>query len=252
MVVAWLRGQGSWGTEHHFMNEQNEHPELEPAVLAVRGPDMAELAEHLVATAGERGIALTGEGGLLAALTKQVLQSALEAEMSVHLGYDRHDPVGRNRGNSRNGSTPKTVTTEVGKVTVQVPRDREGSFEPRIIAKHQRRLLGFDEQVISLYAKGMTTGDIAAHLAEVYDTDISRDTVSTVTAKVAEDLKAWQARPLDRIYPVIIIDAIILKIRKETSLIGPFTWRWGSISTGSVTCSGSGSVPPVGRARNSG
>nr|WP_152024751.1 IS256 family transposase [Tessaracoccus flavescens] len=196
------------------MNEQNEHPELEPAVPAVRGPDMAELAEHLVATAGERGIALTGEGGLLAALTKQVLQSALEAEMSVHLGYDRHDPVGRNRGNSRNGSTPKTVTTEVGKVTVQVPRDREGSFEPRIIAKRQRRLLGFDEQVISLYAKGMTTGDIAAHLAEVYDTDISRDTVSTVTAKVAEDLKAWQARPLDRIYPVIIIDAIILKIRE--------------------------------------
>lgn len=164
--------------------------------------------------AGDQGIALTGEGGLLAELTKQVLQSALETEMSLHLGYGKHDPVGRNMGNSRNGSTPKTVTTEVGKVTVQVPRDREATFEPKIIAKHQRRLSGFDDQVISLYAKGMTTGDIAAHLAEVYDTDISRDTVSTVTAKVADDLKAWQSRPLDRVYPVIIIDAIVLKIRE--------------------------------------
>lgn len=103
--------------------------------------------------------------------------------MSLRLGYDKHSPVGRNKGNSRNGSTPKTVTTEVGQLTVQVPRDREGSFEPKVIAKHQRRLSGFDEQVVSLYAKGMTTGGIVAHLEPIYDTNISRDTVSAVTSK---------------------------------------------------------------------
>lgn len=120
----------------------------------VREPGMGALAEQLVAAAGANGVALTGEGGLLSALTRQVLQSALEAEMSLHLGYDKHDPAGRNRGNSRSGSSPKTVTTEIGKVTVQVSRDRAGTFEPRIVGKHQRRLSGFDEQVISLYAKG--------------------------------------------------------------------------------------------------
>ena len=168
------------------------------AVPALRPPDMAELAERLVSAASDCGIALTGAGGLLSALTTQVLQSALEAEMSLHLGYDRHSPQGRNKGNSRNGSTPKTLATEIGQLTVQVPRDREGSFEPKIIAKHQRRLSGFDEQVVSLYAKGVTTGDIVAHLEQIYDTTISRDTVSAVTARVAEDLKAWQTRPLDR------------------------------------------------------
>lgn len=179
----------------------------------VREPDMSRLAEELVASASERGISLTGEGGLLSALTRQVLQSALEAEMAHHLGYDRGDPAGRNGLNSRNGSTPKTVTTEIGKVTVDVPRDRDGTFEPQVVAKHQRRLAGFDDAVISLYAKGMTTGDIAAHLEEVYDTSVSRDLVSAVTAKVSLDLKEWQARPLDPVYPVVIIDAIVLKIR---------------------------------------
>ncbi|MFA6575846.1 MAG: IS256 family transposase [Nocardioides sp.] len=192
----------------------SEHESESTTVPAVREPDMVRLAEELVASATDRGLALTGEGGLLTALTKQVLQSALEAEMAHHLGYDRHDPVGRGSGNSRNGSTPKTVTTEIGKMTVEVPRDREGSFEPRIVPKHQRRLAGFDEAVISLYGKGMTTGDIAAHLAEVYDTDVSRDLVSTVTSKVVAEMKEWQARPLDPVYPVIIIDAIVLKVRE--------------------------------------
>lgn len=166
-----------------------------------------------MASAGERGIALTGEGGLLTALTRQVLQSALEAELAAHLGYDKHDPAGRNAGNSRNGSTPKTVRTEIGEVTVAVPRDRAGTFEPVIVPKHQRRLAGFDENVISLYAKGMTTGDIQAHLSQVYDTDISKDLVSRVTAQVLEDLRGWQSRPLDAVYPVILIDAIVLKVR---------------------------------------
>lgn len=188
--------------------------ESEPTGLpVVVEPDMVSLAEELVSSAATRGIALTGEGGLLTALTRQVLQAALEAEMAHHLGYDKHDPSGRNLGNSRNGYTPKTVTTEIGKLTVEVPRDRDGTFEPRVVEKHQRRLAGFDEAVISLYAKGMTTGDIAAHLEEVYDTTISRDLVSTVTAKVSEEMRAWQNRPLDSIYPVIIIDAIVMKVR---------------------------------------
>jgi transposase-like protein len=181
-----------------------------------RSPDVARLAEELVDAASGHGIALTGDGGLLTELTKQVLQHALEAEMADHLGYDVGDPAGRNGGNSRNGKTPKTVITEVGKVTVDVPRDREGSFEPKVVPKHQRRLTGFNDAVISLYAKGMTTGDIAAHMAEVYDTDISRDMVSTVTAQVAEKMREWQNRPLDAVYPVVIIDAIMMKVRAGT------------------------------------
>jgi transposase-like protein len=186
------------------------------AVPALGEPDFRRLADELVANAAQRQISLTGEGGLLTRLTQQVLQSALEAEMAHHLGYDKHDPVGRNRGNSRNGTTPKTVTTEIGKVTVDVPRDRDGTFEPQIVAKHQRRLAGFDEAVISLYGKGMTTGDIAEHLDEVYDTTVSRDLISAVTARVAEDMRTWANRPLDAVYPVVIIDAIVLKVRSGT------------------------------------
>ena len=133
--------------------------------------------------------------------------------MSTHLGYDKHDAMGRNGGNSRNGTTPKTVITDIGKVTIDVPRDREGTFVPAIVPKHQRRLDGFDEQVISLYAKGMTTGDITRHLEDVYETDVSKQMISTVTDRILDDLRAWQSRPLDPIYPVILIDAIVLKIR---------------------------------------
>ena len=159
---------------------------------------------------------LTGEGGLLTALTRQVLQSALEVEMAQHLGYDKGDALGRGLAggvNVRNGSSAKTVRTEVGEVTIDVPRDRLGTFEPLIVPKHQRRLAGFDQAVISLYAKGMTTGDIAAHLDEVYDTEVSRDLISKVTDQILFDMREWQARPLDPVYPVILIDAIVLKVR---------------------------------------
>ncbi|HIW30806.1 MAG TPA: transposase [Candidatus Luteococcus avicola] len=169
-------------------------------LLPALTPDMTGLAGQMVAKARETGIELTGADGLLTALTRQVLQFALEEEMAAHLGYDKHDPVGRGSGNSRNGSTPKTVRTEIGDVTIQVPRDRAGTFEPQVVKKHQRRLSCFDEAVISLYAKGMTTGDIAKHLAEVYDTDVSRDLVSRVTDKVLDDMQAWQSRPLDPVY----------------------------------------------------
>lgn len=146
---------------------------------------LATLADQLVASASDQGLALTGNGGLLTQLTQQVLQAALEAEMSQHPGYDKHEAAGRNRGNSRNGTSPKRVRTEVGEVDLAAPRDRDGTFDPQIVPKHQRRLTGFDDAVISLYAKGMTTGDIVAHL-EVYDTAILRDLVFTVVDKITE------------------------------------------------------------------
>ncbi|WP_344296301.1 IS256 family transposase, partial [Agromyces neolithicus] len=178
--------------------------------------DLSTLAEQLVASAQSQGIELTGPNGLLTGLTRQVLQSALEAALSDHLGYDRYAMSGRGSGNSRNGSTPKSVRTEIGEVTVQVPRDRAGTFEPRIVPKHQRRLDGFDQNVLSLYAKGMTTGDIASHLAEMYGDEVSRDLVSTVTDRVVEEMAEWRACPLEPVYPVVLIDAIMLKIRSGT------------------------------------
>lgn len=178
--------------------------------------DLSALADQLVAQAQSQGIELTGPDGLLTGLTRQVLQSALEAELADHLGYDRYAPAGRGSGNSRNGSSPKTVRTEIGEVTVQVPRDRAGTFEPQIVGKHQRRLDGFDQNVLSLYAKGMTTGDIATHLAEMYGQDVSRDLVSTVTDRIVEEMTEWQSRPLEPVYPVLLIDAIMLQIRSGT------------------------------------
>lgn len=194
-----------------------EHSEVAGELVPFGRPldpdDMSELAERLVASAAGSGVQLTGSDGLLTALTRQVLQTALEVEMAQHLGYDRYDRAGRGSPNSRNGSSTKTVRTEIGEVTIAVPRDRAGTFEPQIVPKHSRRLAGFDEAVISLYAKGMTTGDIAAHLEEIYDTEISRDLVSRVTEQVLADMRAWQSRPLDPVYPVILIDAIVLKVR---------------------------------------
>jgi transposase-like protein len=156
---------------------------------------------------------LTGDGGLLQQLTKRVLEAALDGEITDHLGYDKGDPAGNNGGNSRNGARSKTVLTEVGAVEVAVPRDREGSFEPRIVKKRQRRLSGVEDMVISLSAKGLTTGEISAHLAEVYGAEVSRQTISTITDKVVEGMTEWQNRPLDAVYPVIFLDAVHVKIR---------------------------------------
>jgi putative transposase len=179
-------------------------------------PDAGELrdwAAELVERARDEGVELTGDDGLLTALVRQVLQTGLEVEMTDHLGYERHAPEGRGTGNSRNGHYPKTVKTEIGEVDLRVPRDRSGSFAPATVPKGQRRLDGLAGNVISLYAKGMTTGDIQAHLAEIYDTEVSRDTISRITDTIVEDLVAWQNRPLDAIYPVLLIDAIHVKIR---------------------------------------
>ncbi|MEY9934463.1 putative transposase [Catenulispora sp. GP43] len=189
-----------------------EFEDSEPPAVTTDAID-AQLLDRLVDQARSSGLQLAGEGGLLAQLTKRLLESALEGEITDHLGYDKHDPAGKNGGNSRNGSRSKTVLTEVGPVEVDVPRDRDGSFEPKIVAKRQRRLSGVDDLVISLSAKGLTTGEVQAHLADVYGAEVSRQTISTITGKVLDGMAEWQNRPLDRVYPVIFIDAIHVKIR---------------------------------------
>ena len=172
-----------------------------------------QLIEQLADRARAEGLQLTGEGGLLARLTKTVIESALEGELDDHLGYARHDPAGRNGGDSRNGRCGKTVLTDVGPVEIGVPRDRDGSFEPQLVAKHQRRLPGVEDLVISLSAKGLTTGEICAHLSEVYGAQVSKQTISTITDRVLEGMAEWQSRPLDVVYPVLFIDCVNVKIR---------------------------------------
>jgi transposase-like protein len=182
-----------------------------PAPGAER-PDEA-LAHELVERARSEGAALVGPGGLLTGLTKTVLETALETELDEHLGSPKHAVEGNNSGNSRNGTRAKTVLTGVGPVEIEVPRDREGSFEPQIVAKRQRGLAGVDELVISLAAKGLTSGEVSAHLAEVYGAEVSKDTFSRITDRVVDELSEWQSRPLDPVYPVVFIDAIHVKIR---------------------------------------
>ncbi len=191
-----------------------------------------QLAQQLVEQARAEGVELIGPGGLLTGLTKSVLETALETEMSEHLGYDKHDPMGRNGSNSRNGTRTKTVFTEIGPVQIEVPRDRDGSFEPAIVRKRQRRLDGIDQIVLSLSARGLTTGEIAAHFADVYGATVSKDTISRITDAVVEQMAEWRDRPLDRVYPVVFIDAIVVKVRDGQVVNRPIYVAIG------VTCSG--------------
>ena len=186
---------------------------LEPVAAATKEVDQEQLAQQLLAQAKEQGVELVGPDGLLNQLTKRVLETALEEEMAEHLGYDKHDPVGRNLGNSRNGVRSKTVLTEIGPVEIEVPRDVDASFQPTIVRKRQRRLTGVDQIVLSLSARGLTTGEISAHFAEVYGASVSRETVSKITDQVLEEMSAWMNRPLDEVYPVLFIDAIVVKVR---------------------------------------
>ena len=182
------------------------------------GAELSAADEQVLRELTERartgGLKLTGEGGLLGKLTKMIIEGALEGELDDHLGYGKHDPAGRDGGNSRNGHRAKTVITDTGPVEISVPRDRDSSFEPKIVAKRQRRLTGVEDMVISLSAKGLTHGEIAAHLAEVYDAEVSKQTISTITNRVMDGLADWQGRPLDAVYAVIFIDAINVKIRE--------------------------------------
>jgi transposase-like protein len=186
-----------------------------PAISAVELAEALDpqLVARLAAQARVQGVSLLGRDGLLQQLTKRFLEASLEAEMDEHLGYGKHDTVGRNGGNSRNGKRGKTLLTEVGPVAIEVPRDRDGSFTPQVVAKRQRRFGGIDDLVISLTAKGLTTGEVAAHLAEVYGAQVSRDHISTITDRVLDTMGDWQNRPLDSVYPVVFIDCIHVKIR---------------------------------------
>ena len=148
---------------------------------------------------------LLGKDGLLKELTKRLLEKAMESELTHHLGYEKHSPAGKKSGNSRNGKSSKTLKGDFGEMPIEVPRDRNGDFNPQIIPKHQTRFSGFDDKIISMYARGMTTRDIQDHLQEIYGVEVSPDLISTVTDAVINDVKEWQSRPLDEIYPILYL-----------------------------------------------
>jgi transposase-like protein len=174
------------------------------------------LDELLAGAQGEQEI--VGPGGLLSQLTKRLVERAMEVELTDHLGYEPHlEPPG-GAGNARNGSTPKTLITEQGPVQINSPRDRNGTFEPQIVQKRQRRFEGFDEKILALYSRGLSTRDIEAHLGEIYGVKVGRDLISKVTDAVMDDARAWQSRPLDDVYPVVFLDALVLKIRDGGSV----------------------------------
>ena len=162
---------------------------------------------------------LIGENGLMKQLTKRLIERAMSAEMDEHLGYKRNSIKGNNTGNSRNGNSTKKVRTDNGELEITQPRDREGEFEPQIIKKHQKHFNGFDDKILSMYSLGMTVRDIQGHLKDIYGVDVSPDLISNVTDRVVEDVKNWQVRPLDRIYPIIYLDAIRIKVRDNGQVI---------------------------------
>ena len=162
---------------------------------------------------------LLGKDGLLKELTKRLLEKAMESELTHHLGYEKHSPAGKKSGNSRNGKSAKTLKGDFGEMPIEVPRDRNGDFNPQIIPKHQTRFSGFDDKIISMYARGMTTRDIQDHLREIYGVEVSPDLISNVTDAVINDVKEWQSRPLDEIYPILYLDATIVKVRSEGRVI---------------------------------
>ncbi len=172
-----------------------------------------ERIDALLADAEAAGVAIDGPDGLISRMIKAVLERGLEVEMADHLGYDRGDPVGGGSGNSRNGFTPKTVITTAGQSRIQVPRDRNGSFEPQLVPKRTRRLGSTSEMILSLYARGMTTRDIKAHLGEVYGVEVSHETVAKVTDVVIEEVRSWQSRPVEEVYPIVFVDGIRIKVR---------------------------------------
>jgi putative transposase len=156
---------------------------------------------------------ILGENGILKQLTKALIERALQAEMTEHLGHSKHDNVINNLGNTRNGKSRKTLKGDFGELSIEIPRDRQASFEPQIIPKHQTRWTGFDDKIISLYSRGMSVREIQSHLMEMYGTEVSSTLISSVTDAVVDDIKQWQSRPLDAIYPVVYLDCIHVKVR---------------------------------------
>ena len=192
---------------------ESAESEQNAARQAVDAMVQAGLLDRVLAQADSGELRLTGEGGFLPEMVKRVLEAGLQAELTDHLGYDRHDPAGRGSGNSRNGSTAKRLGTEVGDLDLATPRDRNGTFEPQLVGKRQRRLDGLSDMIISLYAKGMTVRDIQHHLRVTLGSELSHETISNITEAVAAEVKAWQARPLEAIYPIIYLDALVVKVR---------------------------------------
>jgi putative transposase len=178
-----------------------------------------EIVDQLMATVDAEDLELLGPDGVLATLTKSILERALDEELTADLGYERGDPAGRGSGNSRNGTSPKTVLTDIGAVDLDIPRDRNGTFEPHLVPKHARRLEGFNERIVSLYAGGMTTRDIRRHLAKIYGVDVSPELISRVTDGIIDELREWQTRPLDAVYPIVYIDALVIKVRDNGTVI---------------------------------
>jgi putative transposase len=176
-----------------------------------------ELVDELLAGARTEE-EVVGPGGLLAQLTKRLVERAMEVELTDHLGYEPHQEPPGGAGNTRNGSTPKTLVTEQGAVRIETPRDRAGTFEPQIVRKRQRRFEGFDDKILALYSRGLSTRDIEAHLQEIYGVRVGRDLISRVTDAVMDDVRAWQTRPLEDVYPVLFLDALVLKIRDGGSV----------------------------------
>lgn len=204
---------GAMGSRQQRTNDDAERRSAEQVAAAA-----------MVAQARERGLALTGPDGLLKLFTKNVLETALNEEMTEHLGHEKNraEP-GREAANIRNGTRKKTVISEAaGEVEIEVPRDRESTFEPAIVKKRQRRLTGVDEIVLSLYAKGLTTGEISAHFAEIYGASVSKETVSRITDKVIEEMHDWAGRPLDSVYAAVFIDAVVVKVRDGQVANRPF------------------------------
>ncbi|MGN6576061.1 MAG: IS256 family transposase [Nocardioides sp.] len=189
-------------------------PEPRTAREVVQEMAAAGVFDDLMARVDDGGLQLTGEGGFLPEMVKAVLERGLQAELTDHLGYEKGDPAGRGSPNSRNGTTPKTLASEVGDIALDGPRDRNGSFEPRLVPKGARRVGGLDEMIISLYAGGMTIRDIQHHLARTIGTELSHETISNITDAVLEEVKAWQSRPLEEIYPVVYLDALVVKVRE--------------------------------------
>ncbi|HUL46774.1 MAG TPA: IS256 family transposase [Steroidobacteraceae bacterium] len=184
-------------------------------------PDGGQISDEVIdqLLAGARTEAeIAGPGGVLAQLTKRLIERALEVELTEHLGYEPHCEPAGGAGNTRNGTTPKTVITDQGRIPIDNPRDRNGTFEPQLVRKRQRRFKGFDDKILALYSRGLSTRDIEAHLEEMYGVKVGRELISKVTDAVMDDVRAWAARPLEDVYPVIFLDALVLKIREGGSV----------------------------------
>jgi len=184
---------------------------VEPA----RGVIDEEMLDRLMAQVDEEGLELLGPDGVLTELTSRIMNRALEVEMADHLGYEKGDPAGWGSGNNRNGAYPKTVLTDAGGIPIEVPRDREGTFKPALVPIRQRRIAGFNDLVIGLVARGMTVRDVQAHIADVYRVEISPELVSRITDAVLPELREWQSRPLDPVYPILYLDAVVIKVRTD-------------------------------------